>query len=109
MGVVRRQMYRLLAVFRSGGPGALISKRHGKASNRAHHGPVFRQTVLALVCEHYADFGPTLAAEKLGESDGLPIDVETLRQWMIEDGIWVRRRDRIICRHLERSSRKRRQ
>jgi hypothetical protein len=25
---------------------------------------------------------------------GLPIGVETLRQWMIDDGIWVRRRDR---------------
>ncbi|HUO20881.1 MAG TPA: hypothetical protein VMU59_00005 [Caulobacteraceae bacterium] len=45
--------------------------------------------------ERYEDFGPTLAAEKLAEVHGLPIGVETLRQWMIDDRIWVRRRDRI--------------
>jgi len=37
-------------------------------------------------------FGPTLVAEKLAEVHGLPIGVETLRQWTIDDGIWVRRR-----------------
>jgi hypothetical protein len=104
MGVGRRQVYRLLDAFRTGGPDALVSKRRGKASNRAH-GLVFRQTVLALVREHYADFGPTLAAEKLSEQRGLPIGIETLRQWMIEDGLWVRRRDRIKRVHQPRHRR----
>ena len=61
--------------------------------NRAH-GATFRQTCLAIVRERYEDFGPTLAAEKLAEVHGLPVGVETLRQWMVQDGIWVRRRDR---------------
>jgi len=39
---------------------------------------VFRETVLSIVRERYADFGPTLAAEKLSELHGL--GVETLRQ-----------------------------
>ena len=93
MGMGRRQVYRLLQAFRTDGPDALVSKRRGQPSNRAHGG-VFRQTCLAIVRERYEDFGPTLAAEKLTEVHGLPIGVETLRQWMIEDGIWVRRRDR---------------
>jgi hypothetical protein len=93
MGLQRRQVYRLLDAFRLHGPDALISKRRGKPSNRAH-GAVFRQTCLAIVRERYEDFGPTLAAEKLAEVHGLPVGVETLRQWMIDDGIWVRRRDR---------------
>ena len=36
-----------------------------------------------IVRKRYADFGPTLAAEKLSELHGLDLGVETLRQWMI--------------------------
>jgi transposase len=104
MGMGRRQVYRLLDAFREHGADALISKRRGKPSNRAH-GAVFRRTCLAIVRERYEDFGPTLAAEKLAEVHGLPVGVETLRQWMIEDGIWVRRRDRIARVHQPRHRR----
>jgi hypothetical protein len=104
LGLGRRQVYRLLGVFRAGGPEALVSKRRGKPSNRAH-GPVFRQTVLGLVRERYGDFGPTLAAEKLAEVHGLPVGVETLRQWMIADEIWLRRRDRLKRVHQPRHRR----
>jgi transposase len=93
MGMGRRQVYRLLDAFRANGADALISKRRGRPSNRAH-GATFRKTCVGIVRERYADFGPTLAAEKLAEVHSLPVGVETLRQWMIEDGIWVRRRDR---------------
>jgi hypothetical protein len=50
--------------------------------------------VVGLVRDRYVDFGPTLAAEKLLELHGLPLGVETLRQWMIADGLWRRRKDR---------------
>jgi hypothetical protein len=56
MGLQRRQVYRLLDAFRACGPDALISKRRGKPSNRAH-GAAFRQTCLAIVRERYEDFG----------------------------------------------------
>jgi hypothetical protein len=62
------------------------SRKRGGPSNRAL-GAVFRATVLAIVRERYADFGPTLAAEKLSALHGLDLGVETLRQWMIGAGI----------------------
>ena len=65
----------------------------------------FRQTGLAIVRERYEDFGPTLAAGKLAEVHGLPIGVETPRQWVIDDGLWVRRRDRIKRVHQPRHRR----
>src|SRR6266404_1128451 len=86
IGVGRRQMYRLLDAFRARGPDGLISRKRGRPSNRAL-GAVFRETVLAIVRERYADFGPTLAAEKLSELHGLNLGVETLRQWMIDFAI----------------------
>ncbi len=93
MGVRRRQVYRLLDAFRRDGAAGLASKKRGKPSNHAH-GPCFRKTVLELVRAHYEDFGPTFAAEKLRERHGLPIGVETLRQWMVADGLWIKRQDR---------------
>src|SRR5271168_4773167 len=66
MGVGRRQVYRLRRAFAADGPVALASR----ASNH-RHGETFRRTVLALVREHYPDFGPTLAAEKLVSCHGL--------------------------------------
>jgi len=39
----------------------------------------------------YADFGPTLAREKLLEHHGLLVPCETLRGWMKDAGIWLPR------------------
>jgi hypothetical protein len=61
--------------------------------------------VLGLVREYYTDFGPTLAAEKLTERHGLRIGVETLRQWMIADGLWIDRRHRLPSPHQPRRRR----
>jgi len=50
-----------------------------------------RREALATVRSRYEDFGPTLAHEKLTELHGLELSVETLRHWMIEDGLWIPR------------------
>ncbi|PYU10988.1 MAG: ISNCY family transposase [Acidobacteria bacterium] len=49
-------------------------------------------------------FGPTLAAEHLASEDGLQIDAETLRRWMLAEGLWSRERKR--RRHRQRRERK---
>jgi hypothetical protein len=49
-------------------------------------------------------FGPTLAAEHLGEEDGIELGVETLRGWMLEEGLWSR--DRRRRAHRQRRERK---
>jgi hypothetical protein len=69
------------------------------------HGETFRRTILALVREHIPDFGPTLASEKLAARHGLRVGVETLRQWMIADGLWVDRRHRLPSPHQPRRRR----
>src|SRR4051812_27291660 len=93
LGLERRQVFRLLKVYRTGGPAGLISKRRGCPSNRRK--PLeLRATALAIIRERYWDFGPTLAAEKLGELHGIALGRETLRQWMIAEGLWVDRKQR---------------
>jgi hypothetical protein len=104
MGLGRRQVFRLRRLFEANGPPALVSRKRGRPSNR-QHGETFHHTVLTLVREHYPDFGPTLASEKLIERHGLRVGVETLRQWMMADGLWVDRRHRLPSPHQPRRRR----
>ncbi len=50
--------------------------------------------MIELVRSRYADFGPSLAAEVLFEKDGVKVSRETLRRWMVEDGLWLSRKQR---------------
>jgi hypothetical protein len=52
-----------------------------------------------------ADFGPTLAAEKLAAVHGCTISRETLRGWMIAAGLWIDRRHRLPSPHQPRRRR----
>ena len=63
----RRQIFRLLKGLRTNGAASLASKRRGRTSNNKLPDAV-RELTMALVKERYADFGPTLAAEKLREN-----------------------------------------
>src|SRR5271166_6441774 len=104
MGIGRRQVFRLRRAFEAGGASGLASRKRGRASNRKR-GEAFRGTVLALIRERYRDFGPTLAAEKLVERHGLRVGVETLRQWMMADGLWIDRRHKLPSPHQPRRRR----
>ena len=82
-----RQVHRLLKAFDAGGPAAIRHQARGRTSNNRID-PAIRDYALTLVRERYADFGPTLAAEKLAEDHGLKVSRETLRKWMAEDCVF---------------------
>lgn len=87
LGISVRQVQRLLLRLRAGGAEGLICRKRGRPSNRRFDA-AFRAMVLYLVRDHYAGFGPTLAAEYLAEHHDTNLSRETLRQWMIEAGLW---------------------
>src|SRR6266849_1651514 len=88
-----RQVWRLLKAFRAEGAPGLISKKRGRPSNRKTS-EALRSAVLWIVRQNYADFGPTLAAEKLAGEHGFAFSSETLRKWMIAEGLWLDRKQR---------------
>lgn len=88
-----RQVKRLVRRYREHGAPGLGSRRRGQPSNNRLDDTV-REQALSLVRERYADFGPTLAHEKLTEQHGLRLSVETLRGLMIEAGLWQAKRQR---------------
>lgn len=77
LGLERRQVQRLVKAYQDQGATALISKKRGRASNRQMPEEIKAQA-LELVRERYADFGPTLAAEKLREVHGITIHTNFL-------------------------------
>ncbi len=90
LGLTSRQVRRLRRAYERDGPIGLASKHRGRPSNRRLRSQS-RREALAIVRSQYADFGPTFAHEKLTELHGLEFSVETLRHWMIDDGLWIPR------------------
>lgn len=70
IGVTVRQVYRLDKRYRAFGLAGLISKKRGRHPNNRIEPAVLAQA-MALIGTHYADFGPTLAAEKLAEQHAI--------------------------------------
>lgn len=87
LGVATRQIKRLVAAYRREGAAGLVSRRLGQPSNRRLKDAV-REQIRALVVERYPDFGPTLAHEKLWEVHRIEVSIETVRQILIELGLW---------------------
>lgn len=91
MRVCYRQAKRLWKRYGAGGAASLKHASAGRKSNRAR--PEKERTrILRKVREKYGGFGPTLAAEHLASEDKLEVHPETLRRWMLEQGLWKRMR-----------------
>src|SRR5438552_1072894 len=97
-----RQLRRLQQRWRQEGDGALVHGLRGQPSNRRHD-TVLKKKVLQAYRRRYADFGPTLACEKL-TAEGLVVAVNTLRRWLLAEGLWQRQRRRE--RHRRRRPRR---
>ena len=95
----------MLARYREERPAGLVSGRRGKPSNNAM-AEAARREAMERVRERYPDFGPTFAREKLVEVHGLRLSAETLRKWMIADGLWRAKAPREVRAHLKSRARR---
>jgi len=86
IGVCYRQATRIWRRYRKAGDAGLVHRGRGKPGAR-RKAAKFRRQVVSLYQQKYPDFGPTLAAEKIHE-EGLQVDHETLRRWLMEKGLW---------------------
>lgn len=104
LGLSVRQVKRLWQKYRKQGAQGLRSARRGQASNNRLDAGVVQQA-LDLLQEKYADFGPTLAHEKLLEMDHIRISRESVRKIMMEEGLWKPRRAKPAAVHQMRERR----
>lgn len=66
LGISDRQCRRLLQRYREDGPLGMTDRRRGKPSNYQLPAGI-AELAIQIIRERYADFGPTLACEKLAE------------------------------------------
>ena len=104
LGVSVRQVKRLLRAYRCEGVAGLVSKQRGQPSHHQLDAETV-QAALDLLKGRYADFGPTLAHEKLVEREGLQLCLGSVRKIMIEEGIWKAKRARKVGKHPLRERR----
>jgi hypothetical protein len=72
LGLSRRQLERLIQRYQDEGVAGLVSRKRGRPSNH-QLAPGIAERAIGLIRERYADFGPTLACEKLTERHGLTL------------------------------------
>jgi transposase len=99
-----RQIKRLLKAYRKQGASGLVSKQRGCKGNHRLSESVKKQA-LNLLKTKYQGFGPTLAHEKLVEKDKLQLSDESVRQMMIEEGLWRARKAKKVVTHQLRERR----
>jgi transposase len=93
LGIEVRQFKRLVRAWKQDGAAGLVSRQRGQAShNQFADGQ--RARVVELLADKYEDFGPTLAAEKLLELDGITVSRETIRRLQIGARLWKPKRRR---------------
>lgn len=90
-GLSVRQVKRLKAKVLQDGAKAVAHAGRGQSSNFKIVQDE-RELIVSLITEHYADFGPTFATEKLGERHNIVRDPKTIRAIMIQEKLWTPRR-----------------
>lgn len=97
LGICERQVRRLVKAVRAEGAKGIINHSRGRPSNRRLSDKI-KDRVIKLYKTRYPDFGPTLASEKLLEIEGIRLSDETLRRWLLEAGLWQKKRKHLTYR-----------
>ena len=89
----RRQIKRIVKRVKEEGCAGVIHGLRGRRSGNAIEEN--KKVKVKAICKRkYEDFGPTLASEKLFENEKIKISKETIRQWLIEEGLWTTKQKR---------------
>jgi transposase len=102
--ISERQMYRILCRYRKEGDSGVVHRLRCRPSNVAYSASV-RKQVLRLYRERYADYGPTLFAEKLDAYHDIQVSRQTLMRWLAGASLWSgTRKKRPHRKHRDRRS-----
>ena len=87
MDISERHLYRIIYCYRTNGDAGLIHKLRGRTSNRGF-APDVRKHIIDLYREKYSDYGPTYFTEMVYADLDIHINDETVRQWLLREGLW---------------------
>src|SRR5581483_10907213 len=105
MEVNKRWVRKLLQRMRKEGDRVVVHGLRGRASNRKIAGETKQKALAILQDPDWHDFGPTYAAEQLHKRHQMEVSDETVRQWMLEAGLWQSRQRKLQKVHCWRPRR----
>ena len=88
MGVSERWVRTLLRRMEADGDGIVVHGLRGRPSNRQIGAETQERALLLLKQPEWHDFGPTFASEQLAKRHDIRVSKETVRGWMVEEGLW---------------------
>jgi len=104
LSLSERQIYRLMKSYHSNGNTAVVHGLRGKPSNRGFPQDK-REHILKLYRAQFGDYGPTLFAEVLLDEHKIRVHHETIRRWLLSEGMGTfERKKRPHRRKRERRS-----
>jgi hypothetical protein len=89
MGVSERWVRKLLVKLKTEGDGVVVHGLRGRASNRRIDQKIQARAIKCLKQPEWHDFGPTFASEQLAKRHGIDVSKETVRGWMVAEGLWA--------------------
>lgn len=104
LGISIRQVRRVVKRYKRDGIVGLTHQSRGRVGNKAMKHEK-KEEIVSLIKQQYSDFGPTLAAEKLLERDGITVSEEKVRLLMIEQGLWKAKQRKEVVIHTYRERR----
>jgi Winged helix-turn helix len=88
MEVSDRWVRRLLRRMQTEGDGVVVHGLRGRASNRQIDPQTQARAIELLKQPEWHDFGPTFASEQLAQRHSIAVSKETVRGWMVAEGLW---------------------
>ena len=86
-----RQIKRIARRVKEEGDAGIVHKLRGQPSKRKIPDKI-KNKIINFCKGKYKGFGPTFATEKLFKIEKIKISDETLRLWLIKEGLWQRQR-----------------
>ena len=105
MGISDRWVRKLLRRMKEQGDRVVLHGLRGRVSNRKIAAKVQAQAIRILKQPDWHDFGPTFASEQLAKRHGIVVSDETVRQWMMQAGLWKSKARRLEQIHAWRPRR----
>ena len=82
---------RLLAALKEKGDGVVFHGLRGRQSNRRIDEKIRERAMEIVKSPDWHDFRPTFASEQLAKRHQIQVSKETVRKWMMAEGIWQSR------------------
>jgi hypothetical protein len=101
MGVTDRWVRSLMAAMKVKGDGVVVHGLRGRPSNRRIDEKI-RERAMG---SDWHDFGPTFANEQLAKQHQIQVSKETVRKWMMAEGVWQSRGRKLREVHVWRPRR----